>query len=606
MTLFRDIWRLLDRRGRLSLLLSPLLALLVGVSTLGGIAAVIPFFAVLGDPATIHRSALLGFAYTALGFTDDRAFLVALGLAFVAMLLLSNAVSMLGFRAITRYSYRVGERFHAALLSEYLHRNLLFHTRSHGAQLINNIVYEAQRVAGGVVHGALMLLSNAVTGVLIVAAVVAVNPRIAAAATVALGGSYGLAYLLVRRRVVAYGAIETLQAETRMRIVTESLGGIRDILLSGSQAGVLRRFAAACAAISRAASSTMTIAQAPRHVIECVTGAGLVATALLLTAHNGASGAWLAPVTFLGLAAYRLLPALQQMFAAVVRIRGDRAAFDRIQQDLALGSERLKSPPAMPERGVFQGAPRIELRLNAVSFGYAADGPRALREASLRIQAGTLVGLVGANGSGKTTLADLALGLLVPDSGSVEVDGIRLDDSSRAAWRAATAYVPQTIFLSDTTIAENIANGGELEDIDWERLRAVGAMARLDEFVAELPDGYRTPIGERGARLSGGQRQRLGIARALYRDASMLVLDEATSALDGLAEREVLQALEALRHKATVLLIAHRLDTLARCDLIIELVNGAIVNRGRFEELLASSERLRRIAELDAPLRRHS
>jgi ABC-type multidrug transport system fused ATPase/permease subunit len=606
MKLFTEIWRLLDRRDRLWLLLSPLLAILIGLSALVGIAAVIPFFAVLGDPATIHRSALLARAYATLGFASDRAFLVALGIAFVALLLVSNAASLLGFLAIRRYSDRVGERFHAALLAEYLHRDLLFHARSHGAQLINNIVYEAERVASGVVHGALTVMSNAVTGLLIVAAVIALNPRMAAAAIVGLGGSYGLAYLLVRRRVVASGAVLTHQAEARIRIVTESLGGIRDILLSGGQAGVLRRFAVTCAAISRATSSALTVAQAPRHVIECVTGAGLVAMALVLTAHEGGTAAWLAPVTFLGLAAYRLLPALQQVFAASVRIRTDRAAFDRIRRDLALGTERLRSAQATPARGVFQGAPRSELRLSAVTFGYVSDGPRAVRDVSLSIKAGTMVGLVGANGSGKTTLADLALGLLVPDAGTIEIDGIRLDDGTRAAWRAATAYVPQTIFLSDTTIAENIANSDEPKEIDWVRLRTAGAMARLDAFVGSLADGYRTPIGERGVRLSGGQRQRIGIARALYRDASMLVLDEATSALDGLSEHEVLDALEALRHKATVLLIAHRLDSLARCDLIIELENGTIVNHGRFEELLARSQRLRRIADLNGPLRRRS
>jgi len=595
------LWRLLDGRDRLWLALSPLLSLLMGLATLGGIAAVIPFFAVLGDPAIIHHNLLLSRSYDALGFTTDRGFLVALGAAFVGVLLLANTVSLLGTLLITRFAYRAGERFHAALLAEYLHRDMLFHSRSHGAQLVHTIVYEAKRVASGIVHSALLLATNVVTGGLIIAAVVALNPRIAAAAIAGLGGSYAIAYALVRRRAAAYGQIESAQGDVRMRIVTESLGGIRDLLLSSGQREVLRRFSAACADISRAASGIVTVGLVPRHVIECVTGAGLVATALALTAGGGPAP-WLATVSFLGLAAYRLLPALQQAFAAVVRIRADRTVFERLQRDLELGTERLRHPAPTIARGPFEGTPRTELRLESVTFRYSPDLPPALREVSIVIPARHMVGLLGANGSGKTTLADVALGLLAPDAGRVCVDGVALGEASRPAWRAATAYVPQAIFLSDTTVAENIASL-PLECIDWSRLRAAGSAARLDEFVDRLPAGYRTPVGERGVRLSGGQRQRIGIARALYRDASMLVLDEATSALDGLAEREVLAALEALRDRATVLIIAHRVEALARCDLVIELADGAVIDQGRFEEVRARSERLRRLADAAAPVR---
>jgi ABC-type multidrug transport system fused ATPase/permease subunit len=195
---------------------------------------------------------------------------------------------------------------------------------------------------------------------------------------------------------------------------------------------------------------------------------------------------------------------------------------------------------------------------------------------------------------------------LTPDSGSIQVDGVTINGGNRAAWQATCAYVPQAIFLTDATIAENIAGGAALAEVDWPRLERAAAAARLDQFVAELPQGYRTLVGERGTRLSGGQRQRLGLARALYRRASMLVLDEATSALDSLAELEVLAALEALRGETTVLLIAHRASSVARCDLVFELERGTIVRGGRFDELLSGSERLRRGLELDPPLRRRS
>jgi ABC-type bacteriocin/lantibiotic exporter with double-glycine peptidase domain len=298
----------------------------------------------------------------------------------------------------------------------------------------------------------------------------------------------------------------------------------------------------------------------------------------------------MAQLSFVGFAAYRLLPALQQVFVAVVRIRADHAAFGAIETDVA----RVRPPPPVRPAGVspaalsdgpWHGRPRRDIRLCEVSFRYSEDHAEVIRDLSLVIPAGAIVGFMGANGSGKTTLLDLVSGLLTPHSGHIEVDGARLEPANRRAWQSNIAYVPQQVFLLEATLAENIAFGITPSQIDRERLEAAVRSACLTDFVARLPHGYEENLGAGGRVLSGGQRQRLAIARALYRDASLLILDEATSALDADSESELAETLQSLWSSKTVLVIAHRTGMLRHCDLVFELAAGRVVGSGRYGQL---------------------
>jgi ABC-type multidrug transport system fused ATPase/permease subunit len=588
LSLLTDIWRLLDRSQRRRLVLLHAGTLVMAASTVAGIAAVVPFFAVLGDPASIDRSVTLSWLFRHFGFSDQREFLTALGVSFLGLVLLANAINLAGSIAMNRFAHRIGNHFCVALFDEYIHRDHQFHMASNSATLFNNIIWEVNRGITVILQSLFILSTNAVTGLLIMMSVVFVNPMIALAAVAALTGSYGLIYLLARQRLLNNGVLESLYTEERTKTVGETLGAIREIIVSDSQAFFRERFERSCWALSRTALNTHAISQSPRPILECIVVAGLVGAALLLVNRGEQGRFWLAQLSFLGFAAYRLLPALQQIFHAIVRIRGDRVAFASIADDLrcASGERRNASQRGLvSRRAAWLGRPHNEILLAQVNFRYAADRPLAIRQATLRICAGTTVGLVGPSGSGKTTLAELILGLLAPTSGTIAIDGMVLDRSNHADWQATIGYVPQHPFLFDASLAENIALATAIEHIDFERLNEAVRLAQLDELVRTLPNAHAEIIGERGVRLSGGQRQRVGIARALYRRTSVLILDEATNALDGMTENEIMSTLERLRGAHTVILIAHRLRTVRACDLIFELDNGRVVGSGTFEEL---------------------
>jgi ABC-type multidrug transport system fused ATPase/permease subunit len=596
MNLLKGIWQLLDRGQRRQLVLLHAGSLVMAASTLAGIAAVVPFFAVLGDSALINRSVVLFRLYAYFGFTDQRHFQVALGISFLCLVLLANAINLSGSIAMNRFAHRIGNHFCITLFDEYIHRDHQFHMASNSATLFNNIVWQVTRGVTGILQSLFILSTNAVTGLLIMVFIVFVNPLIAFATVAALTGSYGLIYLLARQRLLNNGMLENLYTEERTKTVSETLGAIREVIVSGRQAFFRERFQRSCWALSRAALNTHAISQSPRPILECIVVAGLVGATLLLVNRGEQGRFWLAQISLLGFAAYRLLPALQQIFHAIVKIRADRVAFACVADDLRCafqeGRTNLQKRVASHDAS-WPGRPHNEILLTHVDFRYASDRPLAIRQATLRISAGTTVGLVGPSGSGKTTLAELILGLLAPTSGTIAVDGILLDMGNRAGWRATIGYVPQHPYLFDASLAENIALATKIEQIDFERLSDAVRLAQLDELVRAFPKGYAEIIGERGVRLSGGQRQRIGIARALYRRTSVLIFDEATNALDGMTENEIMSTLETLRGSHTVILIAHRMRTVRACDAIFELDNGRIIGSGTFEELTRLSSGFR-------------
>jgi ABC-type multidrug transport system fused ATPase/permease subunit len=597
MTLFADLRGILTPKQRRGILTMQIVSIAMAFSTVSGIAAIAPFFAVLGQPELIDHNASLHWAYAHCGFASKGGFVVALGIAFIVVMLIANLINVLGSLAMSRMALRIGADLQSTLFGEYLSRPYAFHTRANGSALFNNILHETARVTNGILVNTFLLVTNLVTASFIMLSILLLKPMVALAMIAGLAGGYALIYIVVRRRLLRIGQAQSQFAIEQAQIVHESLGAIKEIIVLQAQNFFRGRFERASKSFSLASAHSQIVAQNPRHLMECVAAAGLVGLALVLGGSEDGVGPWLGQLTFLAFAAYRLLPTLQQIFAAIVRIRSERAGLELIAPDLLRAREAKQTiaPPDAMRTNTWLERPRREICLDDVSFRYAPEQPWRLSGVSLRIPARATVGIVGVNGSGKTTLVDVIAGLLAPAMGRVEVDGIALDESNRAAWQSRIAYVPQNMFLLNSSIAQNIALGIPAADIDRRRLSEATHWAQLDDLLNTLPDGCDHKIGERGILLSGGQRQRIGIARALYREASVLLLDEATNALDGLTEQELVATLGRLRGRYTTILIAHRMTTVRSCDIIFELENGKITGSGTYDGLLKSSAVFRRM-----------
>jgi ATP-binding cassette, subfamily B, bacterial PglK len=595
MSLVLEMWSVLTHRQRRWVLWTQGLSLLMAFSTVTGIASIAPFFAVLGEPQLIDSSAPLSWLFLHLGFSSKRSFEIALGVAFLSVVLFANMINLFGSFVMIRLSYRISTELQSMLFEEYLARPYVFHVRTNSAVIFNNVINETNRITNDVLRNAFPLVANLATATLIILSVMWLNPLLAAAMLVALGGGYIVIYLALRNWLLRSGHMQSRFLIEQTQIVNESLGAIKEILVLRIQNFFRGNFERTSRSLARKSATSQLVYQSPKYVMECVTVAGLVLVALLASRGDGGIGPWLGQLTFVGFSAYRLLPVLQQAFASLVRIRGERAAFTAIAPDLRLALARRDSPGDIDSSWLQR--PEKDIYLHDVSFRYEADCPPTIRGATLRIPAKAAVGFIGANGSGKTTLVDLIAGLLVPESGRIEIDGEVLDPQNRAAWQSRIAYVPQNVFLLDSSVAENIALGIAAPAIDRARLAAAAKLAQLDAFVGTLPEGFDHRIGERGVRLSGGQRQRIGIARALYTNASVLIMDEATSALDGLTEQELMATIMRLRGSYTIIVIAHRLSTVRACDLIFEFEHGGISGSGSYVELLRDSETFKRLVE---------
>jgi len=594
MNALRDIWSVLTAQQKRSVLAGQVVALLMAFSTAIGVVSIAPFFSVLGDPQLIERNAILRELYRYFGYSSTRSFAVALGLGFMVLVLFSNLVNLFGSSAMHRLAWRIGSELQAALFAEYMARPYLFHVRTHSSVLIGNIVMETSRATNEILYNGLLLVTNLITAVCIIVAMLLIDPAIAVTMVAALIGGYALIYYRVRNSLLRCGQAQSEAVIAQTRIVGESFEAIKEISVLGIQDFFRAAFERATRTMSSAVTHTEQVSQSPGHIMECLAAASLVGLALALSHGDERGAPWLGNLTFAGFAVYRLLPALQQAFASIARLLAARQGFASIVPDLR--QARVRKQARRSAAGKWQKAPQSEIALRDVSFGYVPERSPAVSGIDLRIAAGSVIGLVGANGSGKTTLVDLIAGLLVPQSGEVRVDGTALSEADLEAWRSRIAYVPQHIVLLDSSVAQNVALGVAPASIDRKRLHLAAQLSRLDEVVRGLPDGYDHRVGERGVRLSGGQRQRIGIARALYTEASVLILDEATSALDNSTERETMSAVTSLRGRYTIILVAHRSSALPACDSIVELQNGRITAAGTYEELLGSSERFRRLA----------
>lgn len=568
----------LGRRKQRQLLMILALMLAGALAETATVGAVLPFLALVSPSAELGR-----YGWVVEPIARAAAILGIRTVAVAAILLVLVAVIAALIRLVLlwasqRFFFAIGHELSLGVYARVLHRPYSRHVMENSAATMA-AMQKVQFVLGNVLLPAAAGMTAAVVALFILAALIAIDARTALIAAACFGVLYALVSRFTRRRLYANSDTASHALKGRVQILQEGMGGIRDVLLDHSQPQFLAKFAAIDRQFTEAQATNQFLAAAPRFVVEA---AGVVLIAVIAVYISGRPGGLSGALPMLGalaLGAQRLLPLIQQTYFSWAQIYGHRAALVEVA---ALLAEPLSDAGATARSDPLAGA----IAFRNVSFAYEGERGTALETIDLDIRPGARIGLVGPSGAGKSTFVDLLLGLLEPTDGEVLIAGKRLDESTRAAWQAAVAHVPQAIFLADGSIAENIAFGRSGEAIDMARVREAARLAELDAFITELPEGYVTFVGERGVRLSGGQRQRIGIARALYKQARVLVLDEATSALDEATEAAVMQAVDQLPRELTLVIVAHRLSTLRVCEEIVRLEAGRVVARGSFADVI--------------------
>ena len=554
------------------------------------LGAVLPFIGILVAPDRVFNHPAAAHFVRAWGITSPNQLVLPLTVAFASAALLAGAVRTLLLWGSTRLSYACGAEVSMDVYRRTLYQRYQTHVARNSSVVISGITTKVHE-AVNVLYLSLTFISSTLSGVAIVLALIAIDPLVAAVATISFGASYGLTRWIFRRRLHRNSQCVAYEQTQLVKAIQEGLGGIRDVLLDGTQSTYCDIYRHADQPLRRAQGSNIFIAQSPRFIIETFGMLLIAGLAYGLSRQVGGVATALPVLGALALGAQRLLPILQMGYsswAGVVSNHGSLADTIKLLDQPLPADILLPTPAPLPFRNA--------ARFNAVRFRYTADGPWVLDDLNLTIHKGSRVGLVGTTGSGKSTALDLLMGLLTPTEGEVLVDGQPVTGSNVRGWQRTIAHVPQSIYLTDSTLAENIAFGVPHEAIDRERVKCAASQAQIASFIEGCIGGYDTKVGERGIRLSGGQRQRIGIARALYKQASVLVFDEATSALDNATEQSVMEAIGGLDRELTILLIAHRLTTVRRCDTIVELEHGRVVAQGTYDQLLQSSPSFRGMA----------
>lgn len=600
--IYKKLFTLLDvRERRRGAMVFGLLVVVAFFETLG-VASIMPFIAVLANPEVVETNPYLWTLYQTLGFTSRKTFLFFLGCVFFALLVGSLVLKALETWAQLRFAQNRNYAWGSRLIAGYLRQPYEWFLNRHSSELATSVLAEVIQVVNGVLFPAMTAIAQSLVAVLLLALLIAVDPILAIAVGAVLSGSYLLIAVYLKQRLKQIGLERRLANRARFHVVQEAFSGIKEVKIGGLEEVFVRRFQSPAKTLANRQISAGLMTKIPSFVMQGLLFGGMLLVLLYLMSRHGGFQQAIPLMALYAFAGYRLMPAIQNIYGAFSQLRFAEAALDALCADFET-LETDESVAATRPGATDQVGSRIhlekELELCGVSYKYPEAEREALRSLTLSLPAFTTIGLVGPTGCGKTTTVDLILGLLEPSSGSLVIDGVEVTGSNAKAWQRSLGYVPQQIFLADDTVAGNIAFGMPPKKIDLAAVERAGRVANLHQFVVDnLPEAYDTRVGERGVRLSGGQRQRIGIARALYHDPDVLILDEATSALDNLTERAVMEAVNNLASRKTIILIAHRLTTVRNCDQIFLLEDGQLLDSGTYEQLFENNERFRAMAEV--------
>ncbi len=565
-----------------------LLILVMAFLDILGVASILPFMTVLANPNVIETNILFNkfFIFTSnYGVDNSREFLFVLGLIVFIFLFLSltfkSFMDYLQIRFVTTCEHSIGKR----LIEGYLHQPYSWFLNRHSSDLGKNILSEVHLVIFKAINPMITLIAHSVIALTLIILLFFTDPKLAIIVSFTLAILYGLIYKFSQGLLGRIGKKQLEANQSRFFAVNEAFSAIKELKVSGVERIYIDRFSLPSENRSKYMAISHAIGNLPRYAVEMIAFGGIILVTLYFMSISNSLESVIPILALYTFAGYRLMPSLQQIYLAFTDLRFIGPALDSLHKEFrnlaTLFSQEVHEKMNLEK----------EINIDQIYFEYPQSKISSLKNISMKISVGSVVGLIGPTGSGKTTLGDIILGLFQPQRGTIKIDGKIINKENIRIWQNSIGYVPQEIYLSDDTIASNIAFGSKNKNIDMESVKRAAKIANIHNFIMnDLPERYETRVGERGVRLSGGQRQRIGIARALYFNPKVILLDEATSALDNLTEREVMDAINKVSRNTTIIIIAHRLTTLSNCDVIYLLDKGEIKKKGKFDEIISDKD----------------
>lgn len=567
----KKLWKHLSKRRQKQYWFTLILVFITSIAEVISIGAVLPFLAVLTSPEKLFQYSYLSQFIQVFGITEPKQLLLPITIIFILLAVFAGLVRMLLLYTMTRLTWATGADLSIDIYRRTLYQEYPVHISRNSSEIINGVITKTNTMIGGIIGPTLILTSSAVFVVVILIVLFAIDITIALTTSIGFGGLYLGVIYYTRHRLLENSQCIADQSTQMVKSLQEGLGGIRDVIINGSQQFYSDLYRKADLPVRRSTAVNKFISASPRYVMESLGMTIIAGLAYMMSQREGGLDTAIPILGAFALGAQRLLPALQQGYSAYSSIRGSWSSLNDVlkllDQPISEYVKQSSTPPI---------AFKKKIELSNLSFRYTAKLPWILKNINLIISKGSRVGFIGVTGSGKSTLLDIVMGLLQSTEGKLIVDNCVITSANTGAWQKNMAHVPQNIYLSDSTIEENIAFGLPKEEINHKQVVKVAKQAHIEEFIKKLPNQYQTNVGERGVQLSGGQRQRIGIARALYKEANVLIFDEATSALDNETERAIMEAIDDLEKDLTILIIAHRLSTLTGCDQVVEVSNSGI------------------------------
>ena len=589
-----ELFSLLTANQRRRFYMLQVLVVIMSFAEIVSIASIVPFMALIGDLSILEKDNLLAVLYFESNLNNPYEFIFYLGIFVLITLVIAASVSMFVAWRLSMFATQVGVEIADRLYSYYLNQDWLFHTTGSTSNLTKKIAVESPRVTVQILLPLVQMNARIILIFLILLIMLLYDPIIVAVGFVVFSLPYVILFKFVRNRLQRNGKNISNMFEERFKLMSEGFGGIKDVLLFGRSRDFKKRFSKTGDKLAHNQGTNIAISHVPRYFMELLAFGSMISLVLYLVINaQGYAGLLLPTLSVYALTGMKLLPALQQTYGSIAQIKANLPAYESIREDLKNINAEIEPKVESNQQPWLK---HNEVDLKNITFCYPGKVIPALESVSIKIKPNSTVGFVGTSGSGKSTLADVIIGLIKPQQGEVIIDGIPLIKKNLRAWQDKIGFVPQSIFLTEGTIAENVAFGIQQDLINYNQVQKALKLAHLEEWVSELELGIHSKVGERGVQLSGGQRQRIGIARALYYEADILVFDEATSALDGITEKTILDAIQDFKGQKTLIMIAHRLKTIQNCDQIFMMEKGCVIDCGTYQQLLEKNEKFKKMS----------